>query len=580
MTTMMQNLPRRKFDVVIVGAGGSGMRASLQLARAGLKVAVLSKVFPTRSHTVAAQGGVSASLGNMSEDHWEWHFYDTIKGSDWLGDQDAIEFMCRQAPKVVYEMEHFGMPFDRNPDGTIYQRPFGGHTANHGEKPVQRACAAADRTGHAMLHTLYQQNLTAHTQFLVEWMALDLIRDADGDVLGVIALEMETGDIYILEAKATLLATGGAGRIYHSSTNAFINTGDGLGMAARAGIPLQDMEFWQFHPTGVHNAGVLLTEGCRGEGAILLNGEGERFMERYAPTLKDLAPRDFVSRSMDQEIKEGRGCGPNKDHILMKMDHLGADTILKRLPSVHEIGLHFANVDLTREPVPVVPTIHYMMGGIPTTMNAQVVEHVDGANRLGTNSLLDLLVFGKAAGDHIVGSNLKNQSHKSLPADAADKTLARIDKLNASTSGEYSQEIAADMRKSMQQHAGVFRTQALMDEGVEKIAAIRERVAHMHLRDKSQVFNTDRVEALEVQNLIEVAQATIVSAAARKECRGAHMVNDYEYPADHPTMGLGRNDQEWMKHTLWHSASNSLSYKPVVTKPLTVDTVPPQVRTF
>ena len=601
MTTMMQNLPRRKFDVVIVGAGGSGMRASLQLARAGLKVAVLSKVFPTRSHTVAAQGGVSASLGNMSEDHWEWHFYDTIKGSDWLGDQDAIEFMCRQAPKVVYEMEHFGMPFDRNPDGTIYQRPFGGHTANHGEKPVQRACAAADRTGHAMLHTLYQQNLTAHTQFLVEWMALDLIRDADGDVLGVIALEMETGDIYILEAKATLLATGGAGRIYHSSTNAFINTGDGLGMAARAGIPLQDMEFWQFHPTGVHNAGVLLTEGCRGEGAILLNGEGERFMERYAPTLKDLAPRDFVSRSMDQEIKEGRGCGHNKDHILMKMDHLGADTILKRLPSVHEIGLHFANVDLTREPVPVVPTIHYMMGGIPTTMHAQVVEHVDGANRvvnglyavgecacvsvhganrLGTNSLLDLLVFGKAAGDHIVGSNLKDQSHKALPADAADKTLARIDKLNASTSGEYSQEIAADMRKSMQQHAGVFRTQALMDEGVEKIAAIRERVAHMHLRDKSQVFNTDRVEALEVQNLIEVAQATIVSAAARKECRGAHMVNDYEYPADHPTMGLGRNDQEWMKHTLWHSASNSLSYKPVVTKPLTVDTVPPQVRTF
>ena len=601
MTAMMQNLPRRKFDVVIVGAGGSGMRASLQLARAGLKVAVLSKVFPTRSHTVAAQGGVSASLGNMSEDHWEWHFYDTIKGSDWLGDQDAIEFMCREAPKVVYEMEHFGMPFDRNPDGTIYQRPFGGHTANHGEKPVQRACAAADRTGHAMLHTLYQQNLTVHTQFLVEWMALDLIRDADGDVLGVVALEMETGEVYVLEAKSTLLATGGAGRIYHSSTNAFINTGDGLGMAARAGIPLQDMEFWQFHPTGVHNAGVLLTEGCRGEGAILLNGEGERFMERYAPTLKDLAPRDFVSRSMDQEIKEGRGCGPNKDHILMKMDHLGAETILKRLPSVHEIGLHFANVDITREPVPVVPTIHYQMGGIPTNINGQVVEHVDGANRvvnglyavgecacvsvhganrLGTNSLLDLLVFGKAAGSHMVQSDLPSRSHKPLPADTADKTLARLAKLDASTDGEYSQTIAADMRKAMQQHAGVFRTQALMDEGVEKIAAIRERVAHMHLRDKSQVFNTDRVEALEVQNLIEVAQATIVSAAARKECRGAHMVNDYEYPAGHPTMGLGRNDAEWMKHTLWHSATNSLSYKPVTTKPLTVATVPPQVRTF
>ena len=398
-----------------------------------------------------------------------------------------------------------------------------------------------------------------------------------------------------------MLATGGAGRIYHSSTNAFINTGDGLGMAARAGIPLQDMEFWQFHPTGVHNAGVLLTEGCRGEGAILLNGEGERFMERYAPTLKDLAPRDFVSRSMDQEIKEGRGCGPNKDHILMKMDHLGAETILKRLPSVHEIGLHFANVDITREPVPVVPTIHYQMGGIPTNINGQVVEHVDGANRvvnglyavgecacvsvhganrLGTNSLLDLLVFGKAAGNHMVQSDLPSRSHKPLPADTADKTLARLAKLDASTDGEYSQTIAADMRKAMQQHAGVFRTQALMDEGVEKIAAIRERVAHMHLRDKSQVFNTDRVEALEVQNLIEVAQATIVSAAARKECRGAHMVNDYEYPADHPTMGLGRNDAEWMKHTLWHSATNSLSYKPVTTKPLTVATVPPQVRTF
>ena len=337
--TATANLPKRQFDVVIVGAGGSGMRASLQLARAGLKVAVLSKVFPTRSHTVAAQGGVSASLGNMSEDNWHYHFYDTIKGSDWLGDQDAIEFMCREAPKVVYELEHFGMPFDRNPDGTIYQRPFGGHTANYGEKPVQRACAAADRTGHAMLHTLYQQNVEAKTTFFVEWMALDLIRDADGDVVGVTALEMETGETYILEAKQTLLATGGAGRIFGASTNAFINTGDGLGMAARAGIPLQDMEFWQFHPTGVAGAGVLLTEGCRGEGAILLNSEGERFMERYAPTLKDLAPRDFVSRCMDQEIKEGRGCGPNKDYIFMKLDHLGADTIHKRLPSVYEIGV-------------------------------------------------------------------------------------------------------------------------------------------------------------------------------------------------------------------------------------------------
>jgi len=355
MTALTSSLPKRRFDVLIIGAGGSGMRASLQLARAGFNVAVLSKVFPTRSHTVAAQGGIGASLGNMSEDNWHYHFYDTVKGSDWLGDQDAIEFMCREAPKVVYELEHFGMPFDRNPDGTIYQRPFGGHTANYGEKPVQRACAAADRTGHAMLHTLYQQNVAARTTFFVEWMALDLVRNADGDVLGVTALEMETGDTYLLQAKTTLLATGGAGRIFAASTNAFINTGDGLGMAARAGIPLQDMEFWQFHPTGVAGAGVLLTEGCRGEGAILRNAQGERFMERYAPTLKDLAPRDFVSRCMDQEIKEGRGCGPNKDYINLDMTHLGGDTILKRLPSVFEIGHNFANVTSPKSPFPWCP---------------------------------------------------------------------------------------------------------------------------------------------------------------------------------------------------------------------------------
>ena len=596
-----QSLPRRKFDVVIVGAGGSGMRASLQLSRAGLNVAVLSKVFPTRSHTVAAQGGVSASLGNMSEDSWEWHFYDTIKGSDWLGDQDAIEFMCREAPKVVYELEHFGMPFDRNPDGTIYQRPFGGHTANHGEKPVQRACAAADRTGHAMLHTLYQQNVHAHTNFFVEWMALDIVRDADGDVLGVTALEMETGDIYMLEAKTTLLATGGAGRIFAASTNAYINTGDGLGMAARAGIPLQDMEFWQFHPTGVAGAGVLLTEGCRGEGAILLNSNGERFMERYAPTLKDLAPRDFVSRSMDQEIKEGRGCGPNKDYILMKLDHLGADTIRKRLPSVEEIGHNFANVDITKEPIPVVPTIHYQMGGIPTNINGQVVVHdgvqnrvvnglyavgecscvsVHGANRLGTNSLLDLLVFGKAAGKHIVQYVNGYGDHQPMPADGADRTLARLNQLQESKEGTYAQDIAGDIRASMQQHAGVFRTQKGMDEGVVKINAIRERVSSVTLQDKSKVWNTARMEALEVDNLIEVAQATMTSAAARHECRGAHTVYDYEHPADHPECPLGRNDKEWMKHTLWHSADNSLTYKPVNLKPLTVDSIPPKVRTF
>jgi succinate dehydrogenase / fumarate reductase flavoprotein subunit len=598
MTTSHQ-IAHRKFDVVIVGAGGSGMRASLQLARAGLNVAVLSKVFPTRSHTVAAQGGIGASLGNMSEDNWHYHFYDTVKGSDWLGDQDAIEFMCREAPKVVYDLEHMGMPFDRNPDGTIYQRPFGGHTANYGEKPVQRACAAADRTGHAMLHTLYQQNVKAKTSFFVEWMALDIIRDHEGDAVGVTAIEMETGEIYALEAKTVLLATGGAGRIFQASTNAFINTGDGLGMAARAGIALEDMEFWQFHPTGVAGAGVLLTEGCRGEGAILLNSEGERFMERYAPTLKDLAPRDFVSRSMDQEIKEGRGCGPNKDYVLLKLDHLGADTIMKRLPSVYEIGLNFANVDVSKTPIPVVPTIHYQMGGIPTNIYGQVVEQtqsshssainglyavgecscvsVHGANRLGTNSLLDLLVFGRAAGNHIVDFNLKNKAHKPLPKDFADLTLSRLARLESQTNGEYAQVVADDLRQAMQQHAGVFRTQAVMDEGVEKIAALRERVNHIGLKDKSKVFNTARIEALEVDNLIEAAQATMVSAAARHESRGAHTVDDYGDTPAHPN---GRNDEEWLKHTLWYSEGSRLSYKPVNMKPLTVESIELKVRTF
>ncbi len=596
---MSYPVSKRKFDVVIVGAGGSGMRASLQLARAGLNVAVLSKVFPTRSHTVAAQGGIGASLGNMNEDNWHYHFYDTVKGSDWLGDQDAIEFMCREAPKVVYDLEHMGMPFDRNPDGTIYQRPFGGHTANYGEKAVERACAAADRTGHAMLHTLYQQNVAAKTSFFVEWLAMDLIRDADGDVVGVTAIEMETGDLHILEAKTTLLATGGAGRIFAASTNAFINTGDGLGMAARAGIPLEDMEFWQFHPTGVHGAGVLLTEGCRGEGAILRNANGERFMERYAPAYKDLAPRDYVSRCMDQEIKEGRGCGPNKDYINLDMTHLGAETIMKRLPSVLEIGHNFANVDITKEPIPVVPTIHYQMGGIPTNINGQVVVQdannhsqvvnglyavgecscvsVHGANRLGTNSLLDLLVFGRAAGNHIVEFAKNHKEHKPLPAHAADATIARLARLDNATGGEYAQDVANDIRAAMQQHAGVFRTQAMMDEGVTKIAELRERVNNIGLKDKSKVFNTARIEALEVENLIEAAQATIVSAAARHESRGAHTVNDYGDTPEHPN---GRNDTDWHKHTLWHSATNSLSYKPVQMKPLTVESIELKTRTF
>jgi len=586
------SLPRRRFDAVIVGAGGAGMRCSLQLAEAGLNVAVLSKVFPTRSHTVAAQGGIGASLGNMSEDSWYWHMFDTVKGSDYLGDQDAIEFMCREAPKVVYELEHFGMPFDRNPDGTIYQRPFGGHTANFGEKPVQRACAAADRTGHALLHTLYQRNVRARTQFFVEWMALDIIRDADGDVVGVTALEMETGEIMILEAKVTVFATGGAGRIWAASTNAFINTGDGMGMAARAGIPLEDMEFWQFHPTGVAGAGVLITEGVRGEGGILLNSNGERFMERYAPTLKDLAPRDFVSRSMDQEIKEGRGCGPNKDHVLLKLDHLGADVINKRLPSIREIAIKFANVDPIKEPIPVVPTIHYQMGGIPTNYHGQVVVpkngnpneivngmyaigecacvSVHGANRLGTNSLLDLVVFGRAAGNHIVAQNFKAKSHKDLPSEATDLTMARIGRLMASTQGEKTQDVANDIRKSMQHHCGVFRTNDLMSEGVKVINQLAERSKDVFIKDKSKVFNTALVEALELDNLVETAKATMVSADARKESRGAHAHRDCP----------DRDDANWMKHTLWYSEGNRLDYKPVNTKPLTVETFQPKKRTF
>ena len=588
-------LTTRRFDAIVVGAGGSGMRAALELSRANLKTAVLSKVFPTRSHTVAAQGGIAAPLANSGEDNWHWHMYDTVKGSDYLGDQDAIEYMCRRAIEVVVELEHMGMPFDRLESGKIYQRPFGGHTQNYGSaKMAMRACAAADRTGHAMLHTLYQQNVRSNTQFLVEWMALDLIRDPqDGAIVGVTALEMETGELFILQGKAVLLATGGAGRIYWATTNAFINTGDGLGMVARAGLPLEDMEFWQFHPTGVAGAGVLITEGVRGEGGYLLNKNGERFMERYAPNAKDLASRDVVSRAMTTEIKEGRGCGPHADHLLLKLDHLGPEVIMHRLPGIREIAIKFANVDPIREPIPVVPTVHYQMGGIPTNYMGQVIApegaskeaivpglyaagecacvSVHGANRLGTNSLLDLLVFGKASGEQVI-KDLRGQPtpHRNLPKDAGEATRARLARLDSAKSGERVVDVLNDLRRTMQAHCGVFRFGEDLKKGVAMVEEIAARAGRMFIADKSKVYNTARVEALELENLVETAVSTMVSAEARKESRGAQSRDDFPE----------RDDKNWMKHTLWYKEGNRLDYKPVHLRPLTVQTMEPKLRTY
>lgn len=585
-------LARRRFDALIIGAGGAGLNAALQLANANLRVAVVSKVFPTRSHTVAAQGGVNAALANVFEDNWHWHMFDTVKGSDYLGDQDAIEYMCREAIPTVYELEHNGVPFSRLDNGKIYQRAFGGQSQNFGGAQAARTCAAADRTGHAILHTLYQQNIRARTHFFDEYFGVELIRDSEGAILGALTLEIETGEPLLIEAKTTLLATGGGGQVFRTTSNAHINTGDGMAMALRAGVPLMDMEFFQFHPTGIAGRGMLITEGVRGEGGYLVNKDGERFMERYAPNAKDLASRDVVSRAIVTEVKEGRGCGPNADHVLLKVDHLGEDIIAKRLPGIRESSKIFAGVDPAVEPIPVFPTAHYMMGGIPTDRLGHVVipasdgseqvvpglfaagecacVSVHGANRLGGNSLLDILVFGRAAGQQIIDHLKDDPEHKTMDETAVEQAVARLTRWEQPGEGISVRELRDEFRKVMEDHAGVFRTDDIMTEGVEKVKAIREKLKDVRLGDQSKVFNTARIEALELENLIDIGMAIVLSALERKESRGAHSRPDY----------TERDDANWMKHSVYFLEGDRLDYKPVQTKPLTVDTFPPKPRVY
>ena len=591
----MSNILRKmSYEAIVIGGGGAGMRAALQLTEAGLKTACITKVFPTRSHTVSAQGGITCAIAsNDPNDDWRWHMYDTVKGSDYIGDQDAIEYMCSVGPQAVFELDHMGLPFSRTEEGRIYQRPFGGQSKNFGEGgQAARTCAAADRTGHALLHALYQGNLKGGTTFLNEWFAVDMVQNDDGAIVGVIAICIESGETVYIEAKATVLATGGAGRIFQSTTNALINTGDGVGMGLRMGLPVQDMEMWQFHPTGIAGAGTLVTEGCRGEGGYLINKDGERFMERYAPNAKDLAGRDVVARSMVMEILEGRGCGVNGDHVLLKLDHLGEDVLESRLPGVCELSRTFAHVDPIFEPIPVVPTCHYMMGGLPTNIGGQVLYpesetetriieglyacgevacvSVHGANRLGGNSLLDLVVFGRTAGIQIEKSMREGYHAEAASQANVDAAMVRLNALNNSESGESIAQVREELQKTMQLYFGVFREGESMQKGLELLRELRIKVSNLHLQDKTGAFNTDRIEALELQNLYEVAFATAVSAEERKESRGAHARNDF----------TERDDENWLKHSVYYPTEERLGKREVNFSPKTMDAFPPKIRTY